>query len=418
MSIILLRQKFTKAVEELATLTADKAAFETKEAECLDLKGQIERATKAQQLAAETAEPSPGQSTDSVIPPTVPAAPQGKIHTIGALVKSLYHAGGNFMLAKQWATQNMGEAHPVTKALNTATAASGGALLAEDMSKEVVELLRPRTVVRASGPRIIPMPRGTMRMGKQTSGVTGTYGGEGAKAGTQQPGTGNIVATFKKLTVLVPVSNDWLRYANPETDGMIQDDVVLGLAGTEDLAFLRGDGSSEWPTGLRNIVLPENVIPSVSAFTLETVDQELAAAILALELGDIPMLNACWFFNPRIKQFLLSLKNANGFYVYKDEMAKGTLKGIPFKTTTRIPQNLGGGGNETEITLCDMGQAMIFDALALSLAMSTEGTYTAEDGTQRNAFERDETLFRGIAEHDFHLRHDGAVAVITGVKWR
>ncbi|QCG92310.1 phage major capsid protein [Azospirillum sp. TSH100] len=418
MSITLLRQKFATAVEVLGTLTADKTAFDAKEAECKELKAEIERTIKVQQLAAETAEPSPGQPNAPVIPETVPAAPQGKVYAIGGLVKSLYHAGGNYMLAKQWATQNMGESHPVTKALNTATAASGGALLAEDMSKEVVELLRPKTVVRGSGPRIIPMPRGTMRMGKQTSGVTGTYGGEGAKAGTQQQGTGNIVATFKKLTVLVPVSNDWLRYANPETDGMIQDDVILGLAGTEDLAFLRGDGSGEWPKGLRNITLPDNVIPSNAAFTLETIDQELAAAILALELGDIPMLNPCWFFNPRIKQFLLSLKNDNGFYVFKDEMAKGTLKGIPFKTTTRIPQNLGAGGNETEITLCDMGQAMIFDALALSLAMSTESTYTAEDGTQRNAFERDETLFRGIAEHDFHLRHDGAVAVITGVRWR
>lgn len=417
MTITQLRQQYAKAVDELGALTGDKDAFDKKEAEALELKGQIQRMEKQQQLAADTAEPSPGQPTNPVIP-TVPAQPQEKVAKIGGLVKSLYNAGGNFMLAKQWATEHMGESHPVTKALNTATATAGGAMLAEDMATEVVELLRPRTVVRSSGPRVVPMPRGTMRMPKQTSGVTGTYGGEGAKAGTQQAGTGGITATFKKLTVLTPVSNDWLRYASAATDSMVQDDIIQGLAGTEDLAFLRGDGTGEWPLGMRNAVLPGNLIDSDANFTLETVDNELGSAKLALELRDIPMLNPCWFMNPRTAEFLWNLKNSNGFYVYRDEMNNGKLRRYPYKTTTRIPQNLGVGGDETEIYFGDMAQAMIFDALALSIAMSNEGTYTAEDGTQRNAFERDETLFRGIAEHDFHMRHDGAIAVIRKVKWK
>ncbi len=417
MSLSLLRQQYAKAVADLAALTGDKVAFETKEVEAIALKGQIERVVKQQALAAETAEPSPGQPTDQVIP-TAPAQPKEKVAKIGGLVKALYNAGGNYMLAKQWASVNMGDAHPVTKALNTATATSGGAMLAEDMASEVVELLRPRTVVRSSGPRVVPMPRGTMRMPKQTSGVTGTYGGEGAKAGTQQLGTGGIVATFKKLTVLTPVSNDWLRYASAATDAMVQDDIIQGLAGTEDLAFLRGDGTGEWPLGMRNAVLPGNLIASDQNFSLTTVDNELGSAKLALELRDIPMLNPCWFMNPRTAEYLWNLKNSNGFYVYRDEMNNGKLRRYPYKTTTRIPQNLGVGGDETEIYFGDMAQAMIFDALALSIAMSNEGTYTAEDGTQRNAFERDETLFRGIAEHDFHLRHDGAVSVIRAVKWK
>lgn len=417
MNITQLQQQRTKMIADLAPLAKDKAAFEAKEAEIRALDGQIERLKTHQQLAAETAEPSFGQPSGPVIP-TVPAQPQQKVAKIGGLVKSLYNAGGNFMLAKQWAAEHMGESHPVTKALNTATATSGGAVLAEDMASEVVELLRPRTVVRASGPRVVPMPRGTMRMPKQTSGVTGTYGGEGAKAGTQQLGTGGIVATFKKLTVLTPVSNDWLRYASAATDAMVQDDIIQGLAGTEDLAFLRGDGTGEWPLGMRNAVLPGNLITSDPNFSLTTVDNELGSAKLALELRDIPMLNPCWFMNPRTAEFLWNLKNSNGFYVYRDEMNTGKLRRYPYKTTTRIPQNLGVGGDETEIYFGDMAQAMIFDALALSIAMSNEGTYTAEDGTQRNAFERDETLFRGIAEHDFHLRHDGAVSVIRAVKWK
>lgn len=386
--------------------------FDETDAEVKSIDTQIEAIKRAQSAAAAEAVPVVGQ------PDIVPAQPKEKLYPVGSMVKAFYHAGGNAMLARQWAEKNLGESHPVTRALNTSTAAAGGALVPEDFANQVIELLRPRTVVRASGPIIVPMPRGTMRMGKQTSGVSGGYGAEGSASPTQQPGTGNIVATFKKLTVKVPISNDWLRYASPATDGLVQNDIVLGLARTEDLAFIRGDGTADWPKGLRNIApAATNIIPSTAAFTLTTVDQELSAAILALETSNVPMIEPGWIYHPRVKQFLLTLKNSNGFYVYRDEMVNnGTLRGYPFKTTTQIPSTLV-DGTQTEIYLTDYSQALIFDALALSLGMSQDATYTAEDGSQRNAFERDETLVRAIAEHDFHMRHDEATAVITGVKW-
>jgi HK97 family phage major capsid protein len=400
-----------KTDEQKAEFKAIDAEFIAVEGERKALDEEIAVIKRVEAASAEQAIPVEGQR------PTVPAGAKEKTYPIGSLVKALHHAQGNVMLAAQWAEKNYGEGHAVTKALNTSTAAAGAAMLPEDFANQVVELLRPATVVRSSDPVVVPMPRGTMRMGKQTGGVTGSYGAEGSKLGTQQPTVGNIVATFKKLTVLVPVSNDFLRYASPATDGLVQNDVVQGLARTEDLAFIRGDGTADWPLGLRNICLSGNLISSNATFTLTTVDSELGSAILALENANVPMIRPTWFFAPRIKQFLLTLKNSNGFYVYRDEMVNnGTLRGYPFKTTTQIPTTLT-DGTQTEIYFTDMSQAMIFDALALSLGMSQDGAYTDAGGNQRNAFERDETLIRAIAEHDFHLRHDEATAVITAVKW-
>lgn len=399
----------TMTAEQAKEFDAIVSEVDPLDVEIKEIDVQVAAIQKAEALSAAGAVPVGGQ--------TLPAEPAEKLHPLGSMVKAFYHAGGNAMLAAQWAEKNLGESHPVTKALNTSTAAAGGALVPEDFANQIIELLRPRTVIRASGPIVIPMPRGTMRMGKQTGGVTGSYGAEGSAIPTQKPAVGNIVATFKKLTVKVAISNDWLRYAAPATDGLVQNDIVLGLARTEDLAFIRGDGTADWPKGLRNIALSGNLISSTASFTLTTVDTELSAAILALENANVPMIEPGWAFHPRIKQFLLTLKNSNGFYVYRDEMVNnGTLRGYPFKTTTQIPANLT-DGTQTEIYLVDFSQALIFDALALSLGMSQDATYLAEDGTTRNAFERDETLIRAIAEHDFHLRHDEAVAVITGVKW-
>jgi len=407
-----LRQQRAKALTDLEALLDDADGFTRKQAEIVEMDAKIKRAEEASALAAATAQPVEGQ-------PTVLPQAKSAEFPVGRLVKALANGGGSHRAAATWAAEHYGDADPIVKSLSTSTMASGGALLPEDVASTVIDLLRPATVVRAAGAITIPMPRGTMRMPKQTSGVTGSYGPEGGNAAVQQLGTGSITATFHKLTVLVPLSNDWIRYASPATDQLVQNDVVLGLARTEDLAFLRGDGTADWPLGMRYAVPSGNVVNSNATPTLDTVDLELSTAILALESANVPMLTPCWFFHPRIKQFLMTLKNSSGFYIYKDEMVQQkTLRGYPFRSTTQIPANLGTGGDETEITLADMSQALIFDALSLALGLSQDGTYKDAAGNTYSAFQRDKTLIRAIAEHDFHMRHDQAVAVIAKVKWK
>ncbi|HVI92287.1 MAG TPA: phage major capsid protein [Dongiaceae bacterium] len=390
--------------------------FDTAEKDIEALDTEISNLDRAFRASAAKAKPVGGGAQ----PATVPAKAKGEDYPVGRYVKSLYAGHGNMFQAAEHAQRTYGDDDIVTKALSTAVAADGGALVPEDFADQVIELLRPATVVRSSGPVVVPMPRGTMRMARQTSGVAGSYGSEGGALSAEQMKVDDIVATFKKLRVLTPISNDLLRYASPQTDRMVQQDIVLGLARTEDFAFLRGDGTQDYPTGLKTIATrAANSFASNGTPTLDTVSAELNNAILKLQQANIPMLSPAWFFNPRTELYLKNLKNANGFYVYKDEMSESkTLLGYSFKSTTAIPANLGGGGDESEVYFSDMSQLMIFDSLALGLAMSTDATYTASDGSQRNAFERDETLIRGIAEHDFHARHDTAAALITAVKWK
>lgn len=391
--------------------------FDTAETEIKGLDAEIGMLDRAFQASAAKAMPVGGGAQPKAAP--VPAQVKGPDYPVGRYVKSLYQGGGDVFRAAEHAQRTYGDDDVVTKALSTAVAADGGALVPEDFADQVIELLRPATVVRSSGAIVVPMPRGTMRMPRQTSGVAGSYGSEGGSLTAEQLKVDDIVATFKKLRVLTPISNDLLRYASPQTDRLVQQDIVLGLARTEDFAFLRGDGSQDYPTGLKTIATrAANTVASNATPTLDTVSAELNNAVLKLEQANIPLLNPVWFWHPRTELYLKNLKNANGFYVYKDEMSENkTLLGYPFKSTTAIPANLGTGGDESEVYFSDMSQLMIFDFLALGLAMSTDAAYTAADGSQRNSFERDETLIRGIAEHDFHARHDTAVALVTGVKW-
>jgi hypothetical protein len=52
-----------------------------------------------------------------------------------------------------------------------------------------------------------------------------------------------VKLTEKKLTCLVPVSNDLLKNSNIQVDRLIRDDMVRAAANAEDIAFLKGDGT-------------------------------------------------------------------------------------------------------------------------------------------------------------------------------
>ena len=94
------------------------------------------------------------------------------------------------------------------KAMAASIGPDGGYLVPEEFSTDVMEARRARTVVRASGPRIYPMPTGTFHLPKVASGVTGGYIGENANAVHSNPTLSENVLTWKKLAVTTAISND------------------------------------------------------------------------------------------------------------------------------------------------------------------------------------------------------------------
>ena len=158
-----------------------------------------------------------------------------------ASLKLFTYASGNMRYASELATQKFGENHPITRgflsgssamerALIAGIGASGGYIVPPDYVAEIIELLRPASVVRTSDPRVIPMPRGTLTLPGQASAATASYGTETGVIATSQPVINEIVASYKKLKALVPVSNDLLRYADPAADAFVRDDLVKVIA--------------------------------------------------------------------------------------------------------------------------------------------------------------------------------------------
>lgn len=438
--------------------STDDAEFKRLKGELEAIDAQIKRIEEAEALESKTALPAPGQDGHAhktwAQPKSDPwtheesakAAGFGthKGLVFGGVAKMIGMGNGSVLEAREHAKQLYGESHPVTKALLAGVGAAGGFIVPPDYVNEIIEVLRPMAVVRSAGPRVLPMPRGTLTLPAQTQAATSTYGGEVSQIAASQQQVGQIIATYKKQTSLVPVSNDLMRYANPAADAFVRDDLVKVMALREDLAFLVGDGLADSPRGYTSfansyatanggtagiwsssanptLASGGNFITSNETYTLATAAAELGGLVNKLDTANVPDLKRCWFMHPRTWNYLNNVQNSLGVYVYRDELSKGTLLGYPFKKSTQIPINLkGSGGTNSDcsfIMLVEMTDDMILDSMSLELAVSREGSYVDANGATVSAFQKDQTIIRAIAEHDHQMRHTASIAVAQTVRW-
>jgi HK97 family phage major capsid protein len=347
-------------------------------------------------------------------------------HEVGHLASRYIRAiGGSKVVSRsgtpispvEYAAKIYGPEDVITKAMAATTFADGGALIPPDISSDIIELLRPASVVRSMNPMLADLPRGQLPIPKVTGGAQFSWIGENQNLGSTALTAGNVVLVAKKGGATLPISNDLLRRADARSDGIIRDDLVAAIGQGTDLAYIRGNGTLYSPKGLRYWAPAANVFGSAGQ-TLDNVSTDLEALMLRLFAANVRMIRPGWLMAPRAALHLMFLRDGNGNYVYHDEMMMGRLNGYPFKMTTQIPINLGGGSNESEVYFADFADVVIGDALTIAVEVSTEAAYY-DSGTGQvvSAWSLDQSVLRAIVETDLVVRHLESVAVLTGVIW-
>lgn len=341
---------------------------------------------------------------------------------VRAMAKSKIEGHGYSHIPKilaEWGDKKSAEFYE-QKALAASDAVSGGFLVPPQFSQEIIEFLRPASIVRKLGPVIIPMPTGTFRIPKMTVGSTFTYQGENTNAGKTQPQFGNVTLTFKKLSGVVPISNDLMRYSSPGADAIVRDDMVNGMADAENRNFIRGDGTASTPRGLLNWCPPANIVTANGTSNLANVTADLGAMIVKLMNNNIKMIKPGWMWAPRTWNFLMTIQTANGVFPFRDELMRGTFWGWPYGVSTAIPVNLNSSGvaastgTRSEIYLIDFADVALGEGLNLTIDASQEAAY--HDGSSVvSAFSQDQTAIRAIAEHDLVMRREESVSVMSNV---
>lgn len=408
-------EAITASVPETEDMTAEQLAkIEALRAEDDKVAAQIASLQDLERRRAAAAVPV----TPIAPAPTVAAKPAEKGLKFGRMVRLMAQASGNAFVAAQIA-EAQGESGLFANQ-NMGSGAAGGFLVPEDVSSEIIELLRPASVVMRMQPVVVDMPNGNMTMNRLATGVAAGYIGEQQNLPATGVSFGQLILSAKKLAALIPISNDLMRSASTAVDRIVRDDAVTALGTRMDLAFIRGSGTAFTPKGLRNQhtgtpFATTHVLTMTATPNLANATTDLGRLELALLNNDVTMIRPGWLMAPRVAMWLRNLRDGNGNIAFP-EMAQGLLRGKPFAETTQIPINLG-GGTESELYLADFAHVVVGEHMGIEIAMSTEAAYADAGGTVRAAFSRDETVMRAIAQHDMGLRHLPAVAILTGVTW-
>lgn len=401
-------------------LTAEEqASFDELKAKATSLQAQIQREETVLALKASAATPVivPGASAGH--PASVPAQVREQVKP-GVMVARIAQAvaiGGTDQRAAAAAAEQIygSEMGQIVANMEQATNAKGGFLIDTAYSSDFIDVLRPRVVIRNMGARSVPMPEGNLTMRKKTAGTSASYVGERVAAPTTDATVAQLTMSAKRLTAIVPITNQLIRRSSLNVQMMIRDDLVSGVAVKEDQQFLRGTGSSTAPTGLRNLIAAGNVIAANATVNLVNVTNDLGKLRLAVLNANVPMTRCGYIMSPRTLLFLENLRDGNGNKAFP-EVAEGRLGIYPIGVTTSVPDNLGAGTNQSEIYFGDFDQFLIGDTEQIAIAASDVAAYD-DGGTMRAAFSNDETVVRLIAEHDTQVRYDSAFAVLTGVTW-
>lgn len=335
----------------------------------------------------------------------------------GRLIRCLAANKGDVDKAQVWATKEWGADDDVHKALSAGSATAGGFIVPPAYSEQIIELLSPKAIVRSFGPLPMPLESGTAQVPKLTAGTSAEYVGENADIGETDIELGMIALVAKKLATLVPVSNDLLRWSRPQADTIVRNDLVRAMRIKEDITFIRSDGTAFTPKGIKYWMASANQLTCNATVNLANVTTDLGRLLLQLVNADVGMDSPGWMMAPRTWNYLMTLRDANGNFAFREEMKGGTLWGFPYKMTTQIPINLSvTGSNESELYLVDFADVVLGEALTLTIDVSTEASYVSS-GTLVSAFSRDQTVIRVIAEHDLVMRHDASAAMLTDVDW-
>lgn len=420
-TLVELRKSYGEKLDELEQLAETGGdAFDTLKRECDELAAKIARMDEVQKAKAAAAKPI-GKGDGS---PTVPASPKKELVKGARLSRAIVALAVNKgigRLAAQYAEETWGpeEGAEIARTLAVGTGPSGGFTVPDDFRNELIELLRPASVVYSLSPRVIDMPNGNVTIPRLATGAQAEYVGENANMLKTSPTFEAIIMTAKKLAALVPMSNDMLRYPSMSADAFVRDDLVAALAQRGDLAMIRSNGSAFSPKGLRQFAqeVPSsaNFLTANTTVNLVNVTNDLARAELALLNANVPLVRPGWIMSPRSMIFLSTLRDANGNFAFP-EMERGLLRGKPFRTTTQIPDNIGGLTNGSEVYLVEFSQFIVGESLTLEIEVTKGGTYF--DGSALvSGISQDQTVVSALTGHDTAMRQLRAAVMLNDCRW-
>lgn len=295
-----------------------------------------------------------------------------------------------------------------------------------------IDVLRPNSIFFN-----VPMPsftfgRAKLRLPTRSGGtVNGDFVAEGAPIPVRRVTFGSVLMEPTKMGVITPFTREIAMLSDPAIEPLLRDMMTGDTRETIDTRFL--DNVAAVPTlrpaGLQQLAGANTAVSSGS--TLANIITDLKAAIQAMANNNLGT-RLVWIMNTQRALSLSLVTNAAGNFMFRDEIAQGTLLGIPVLASTTVPSAI--------VFLMDAAQmAAAYDNTPLidaseqaTLHMeSTAATVPPTPGTVapivddagdvaqpvRSLWQTASMALRLMWDINWNQRRNGTVYTITGVAW-
>lgn len=316
-----------------------------------------------------------------------------------------------------------------SKALAESTDSAGGYILPIEVSTDVAQLIRANSIWdKVKGlTRVTPKSKEYDIPGLLTGAGAGYVPENAVIPATTESFQIMARGYPRALATLVSVSN-WLladAVGDPSIETVIKTDMAAAMAIAQDQGLLFGNATSGAPKGIAtyaNLTPGPSLGANGSAPTFQLL-QQVPAALRAV---NAPFLNPGWIVSPKLISFLLTLTDSVGRPLFAgnadllsldDSGMTGRLLGFPFVASNQIPSNLtqGSSTNASQIIFSsDWQECYFLEWEGISMAASSEASYTPDGSTWISSFQSNQTLFRPITRHDVQLRRPQFFVASTG----
>lgn len=324
---------------------------------------------------------------------------------------SMARAKGNVMLAHEIAKNDFHDTPEVENCLKAAIAMGGTKYLTPvnehpmmlkaavtsvagtdtavsqylDIQSDFINLLRPKLLLgRMDKLSRVPF---LSRLGRQLTGVTGSFVGEGAPKPVQKQTYDNVTLGYAKVAVIVVMTDEGARFGTIDVQMRARDDMIKGIATYIDKRFIDPSYS-----GVAN-VSPASITNGAtrvqaSGTTLAAIDTDVRSMMAPFTTSDVDPSSAIWVMSAGTALRLALKRNQYdepAFPGMQSSVAtgRGEWYGLPVLVSNSMVSS--GSPSENQIALVTQEEVSLADDGNVAIDMSAEASVQMDDAPSAGA---------------------------------
>jgi HK97 family phage major capsid protein len=315
------------------------------------------------------------------------AQAKGNVMQAAEIAKSRYKDTPRVVNALQAAismggTKELHEKAAVVFGTTTSTDFVGPLVQYNDMEREFIELLRPKSIIgRLTNLKRVPF---MSRMGRQLTGVSGSFVGEGLPKPVGKQTYDSKTLGFAKAAIIVVLTDEAVRFSSPNAETLARDDMVKGINTYLDKRFMDPAYSGVANVSPASIT---NGAPRVqsSGTTVAAIQTDIRAMMVAAGFtADVDPGTAVWIMPAAVALRLAMKLNTNDEPAFPGiSLNGGTFMGLPVIISNAMIAS--GSPAELQIALVTQSEVLMADDGGVSLDMSMEAAVQMDDAPTAGA---------------------------------